>query len=103
MAQSVVRIGDTAVGYCSGPGHPPNRAFTGVWTAGSSTVLADGIGVVRAGDHGVTDCSHTMIASNGSSISTADGLAVHRVGDVLIIAENGVGVSTSGSPTVTSD
>lgn len=103
MAQGVARVGDTIVGYCNGPGHSANREFVGVWVSGSGTVTADGLSVVRVGDIGVTDCNHTVVAITGASMSSADGIAVHRVGDVCVTEGNGVGTTSSGSTTVTSE
>lgn len=97
----VCRIGDSVTGTCRAAvvGHP--RTFTGTWSTGSSVVQANGIGVVRVGDTGITDCGHTIQATVGSSAMTADGLPVHRVGDAVIIVQGGSGVSSTGSPTVT--
>jgi uncharacterized Zn-binding protein involved in type VI secretion len=103
MAEAVCRIGDTVVGVCeaAGPNHP--RDFVGVWSTGSDISTADGIPIVRVGDTGVTDCDHNFIAVTGSDVSTDAGLPVHRVGDIVHVIENGVGVSTTGSDTTSSD
>lgn len=91
------RVGDCLVGHCeaNAPGHP--RDCVGVWTTGSSSVQSEGIGVVRVGDFGVTNCGHTFQAVEGSSNVTAEGMGIVRVGDVAIIIEGGVGVSVTGS------
>ena len=106
-AKAVCRIGDHATGTCtaSAPGHP--RAFIGTWQTGSSTVTADGIGIVRVGDTGITDCPGAdggphHIQATGGGVSGANGEALHRVGDAVEVIEGGTGVSSTGSPTVTS-
>ncbi len=101
MTKAVCRIGDTVTGTCAAPagGHP--RTFTGTWTVGSGIVKADGIGVVREDDTGLTDCSHTFKAVGGSGSVSADGKKIHRVGDAVVVLLGGSGVSASGSPVVT--
>lgn len=96
------RIGDSITGTCnaSATGHP--RTFMGTWTTGSTTVFADGIGVVRVGDTGITDCSHPIVANTGSAISTADGLAIVRVGDAVSLPLGGSGNTTTGSSVIDS-
>lgn len=91
------------MGVCeaSAPGHP--RDFVGAWATGSDTVTADGLGVVRVGDIGHTDCDHTFIAVEGSDTCQADGLGLHRVNDVVQVLEGGVGVSVTGSDTIVSN
>lgn len=103
MGSAVCRVGDIVQGTCraSVSGHP--REFTGVWLTGSDTCTADGLGVVRVGDIGVTDCDHHFSAVSGSDVGIADGVGIHRVGDAVSIAEGGEGVSVSGSDTFISD
>ena len=102
-AKAVCRVGDQCTGTCTAtaPGHP--RTFTGTWTSGSGVSTADGLGLIRVGDTGVTDCSppHHIVASGGGSGSSG-GQALHRVGDAVTVTEGGTGVSSTGSPTVTS-
>lgn len=101
MTKGVCRVGDSVTGTCRAPagGHP--RAFTGTWTSGSGTVTADGIGVIRQNDQGVTDCGHVFKADGGSGVYTADGLNVQRVGDAVTVILGGEGVSSTGSGVVT--
>lgn len=101
-AKGVCRIGDHITGTCQAAvsGHP--RTFTGTWTTGSGLVFADGLGVVRVGDHGITDCGHHIVAATGSTISQSESLALMRVGDTVTIVEGGFGVTTSGSNVVDS-
>ena len=106
-AKAVVRVGDHCTGTCtaSAPGHP--RAFTGTWQTGSSNVTADGLGIVRVGDTGITDCSVAdggphHIKATGGGVSGANGESLHRVGDAVQVIEGGSGTSSTGSPTVTS-
>lgn len=103
MAAAVVRINDMAAGTCNGPGHAPGFQYTATYISGSDTVLADGIGVVRVGDMGITDCGHHIQAIGGSDVYTADGIAVHRVGDPVTVIEGGDGVAITGSDTVSSN
>jgi hypothetical protein len=95
--KAICRVGDHCTGTCTvaTTGHP--RAFTGTWQTGSTVCSADGIGIVRVGDTGITDCGHTIHASGGSTIGTADGIAIHRVGDPVTIVGGGTGTSTTGS------
>ena len=100
----ICRTGDTVLGYCSAPGHPANHEFTGVWITGSGTSTSDGLGIVRVGDLGSTDCGHTFTAATGSSIVTSEGIDVVRVEDTVLINEGpGTGITVTGSDTVTSD
>ena len=103
MATGIARIGDAVTGICNGPGHPANRHFTGTWQVGSSTLTANGLGVVRANDTGLTDCGHHFKATGGSSVVTADGQPVHRLGDAVIVIEGGSGTTQGGSSTVLSN
>lgn len=103
MGQPLARIGDIVTGYCNGPGHPSGREFVGTWSTGSSVVTADGIGVVRVGDVGTTDCGHTFVAITGSPLSNVDDISVHRVGDVVATEGGGVGTTVTGSNVTTSD
>lgn len=95
----VCRIGDHAEGICNGGGHAAGRHFVATWTTGSTVGTADGIGIVRVDDIGITDCGHTIKATGGSTIGLCEGRRVHRVGDPVIVLEGGSGVSTTGSPT----
>jgi hypothetical protein len=56
-------------------------------------------------DIGVTDCGHTIIAMTGGNSLTdvENGMPVHRVGDVVIVVDGGVGVSVTGSDTLSSE
>jgi uncharacterized Zn-binding protein involved in type VI secretion len=103
MASPVCRVGDCVTGVCeaSAPNHPHD--FVGVWTTGSDKVIADGIGVIRIGDIGVTDCDHTFIAVEGSEVSNEDGVGIVRVGDIVLVIEGGVGVCITGSDNSRSD
>lgn len=102
MTAKVCRIGDAITGTCqaNATGHP--RTFTGVWKVGSNVIMADGIGVVRVGDTGLTDCNHTILAVAGSSIVDDRGAFLVRVGDAISIVEGGYGVTTTGSPSIDS-
>lgn len=99
MTQSIMRntASDTVNGLCSGPGHAANLPFVGNFTSGSSTTTNNGLGVVRVGDTGVTNCGsgHHIKATTGSPINTADGLAIHRVGDIGIVVEGGTYTAAS--------
>ena len=103
--KQVCRIGDHCTGTCTAnaPNHP--RTFTGTWQTGSGIVTADGIGIVRVGDTGITDCSppHHIVATGGSGVGGTLGVAYHRVGDAVTVTEGGTGVSSTGSPTVSSE
>lgn len=101
--KGVCRIGDHCSGICRAGGGDHPRAFTGTWLTGSSNCTADGIGIVREGDLGITDCGHQITAAGGSSNSTADSKKIHRIGDPVTTAGGGTGTSTSGSTTVLSD
>jgi hypothetical protein len=103
MGAAVVRINDLAHGLCNGPGHAPNFAYIATYITGSSKVLADGLGVVRVGDMGITNCGHHIQAIAGSDVSQADGQSIHRVGDAVIVIEGGNGTAMTGSDTVSSD
>lgn len=96
----VCRIGDQAEGICNGGGHAAGRHFVATWTTGSSVGTADGLGIVRVDDIGVTDCGHTIKAVGSSSVGFCEGRGVHRVGDAVIVIEGGSGVSVTGSPYV---
>lgn len=100
MQQPICRVNDLITGTCTAnaTGHP--RTFTGHWVSGSTVVTADGIGVIRVGDPGITDCGHHIVATVGSTILKADGIGVVRVGDAVIVTEGGTGVTTTGSPVV---
>jgi hypothetical protein len=102
MANAVCRTGDITQGTCLAIafGHP--RQFTGIWMGGSSGVTADGIGVIKTDDVGITDCGHHFIAAVGSDTVQSDGLGVVRVGDPVIVLEGGYGVAVTGADTVTS-
>jgi hypothetical protein len=101
----ICRVGDHCTGTCTAnaPNHP--RTFLGTWTQGSDIVTADGIGIIRVGDTGVTDCNppHHIRAETGSGAGSTEGAAFHRVGDQVIVIEGGTGVSSTGSPTSTSE
>lgn len=97
--KKVCRIGDHAEGTCNGSGHTSGRHFIATWTTGSNVGTADGIGIVRVDDIGITDCGHTIKAVGSSTIGFCEGRRVHRVGDAVIVLEGGSGVSTTGSPT----
>lgn len=94
--KAICRIGDHVTGTCTA--HDTPRTFTGYWTVGSTYVKADGIGVVRKDDTGVTDCGHTIKATGTGSYSTADNKLIHRVDDAVIVVEGGYGHSYEGSP-----
>lgn len=102
MSQPICRVGDIVTGVCqvSAPGHP--RTFTGVWTTGSSTVIAASEDIVCVGDTGITDCGHTFIAVSGSDIVTSNGSGIVRVGDLAQVVGGGYGVAASGDDVVTS-
>lgn len=93
----ICRIGDNCEGTCrvSSSGHP--RHFIGTWLTGSSNMFDGATPIVRVGDTGITDCGHTIQATEGSSVAGNNGLAVHRVGDDMIVIGGGEGVSTTGS------
>lgn len=93
----ICRVGDNVSGICQANaiGHP--RSFIGTWVSGSSNILHGGIGVIRTGDSGITDCGHHIIASGGSLNCSGDGLSLQRIGDPITILEGGYGTSISGS------
>lgn len=103
MFSGICRVGDIVIGRCraSASGHP--RDFTGTWTTGAADVTANGLGTIRVGDIGITDCNHTFQAVAGSTEVTADGLGVVRVGDPVIVIQGGEGIAISGSSDVTSN
>jgi uncharacterized Zn-binding protein involved in type VI secretion len=90
----LVQIGDLAQGICNA--HPAPVHFTASFATGSETVSCDGIGLVRVGDTGPTDCGHTIIAIAGSEIIKADGIELVRVGDPVAVVEGGDGVIITG-------
>ena len=102
MSGAICRVGDLVTGTCqaSAPGHP--RAFTGHWVVGSPKVTANGIGVIRTGDTGITDCGHTIIATVGSTLVSSDGIGVVRVGDPVGIVQGGFGTAITGANNTTS-
>lgn len=95
MSSGICRIGDSCTGTCTAHRYP--RSFTGTWTTGSTSVKIGGVGVVRVGDTGVTDCGHHIVAVGGSSGIIANGIGLHRIGDSVLVLEGGSGVTTSGS------
>jgi uncharacterized Zn-binding protein involved in type VI secretion len=97
MTAGICRIGDQITGTCeaNAPGHP--RQFVGTWKTGSSNILIDGIGAIRNGDTGLTDCNHHIFANGGSSTYSANGVPIMCVGDTVGIVEGGFGVTTTGS------
>lgn len=103
MQKGVCRVGDQITGVCNASVHNGSRNFVGTWTTGSSVVSSEGLGVVRVGDLGITDCGHTIRAIQGSSIVTADGIGVVRVGDQVEVIEGGYGTTTTGSGLITSE
>ncbi len=98
-----MRINDTLQGTCPVHGVLTNAHYT----AGSPTVKANGIAVVRIGDLGVADCGHQIKANTASSVLKADGIAVTRVGDKAKFWINdalvGELTALAGSPTVDSN
>lgn len=101
MPNPVCRVGDQVIGTCFAHENPV--AFVGVWAGGSNVVTADGLGVVRVGDTGTTNCGHTIMATSGSAPVTADGIPVVRVGDTVIVTQGGTGIIVAGSTFVVSD
>ena len=99
MTQSIARVGDSAEGICRAHEYP--RYFTGIITEGSSRCTADGLGLARVRDSGVTDCGHTFVIIQGSSTSTADGIGLARTGDPVQVIQGGEGVITGGSSVCT--
>jgi uncharacterized Zn-binding protein involved in type VI secretion len=93
----VCRVGDLVTGRCEANdnGHP--RDFTGTWITGSEDVQSDGLGVVRVGDTGITDCNHHFVAIEGNEAISANGFNVVTIGDVVHVIEGGVGVTITGS------
>lgn len=91
----VCRIGDHCTGTCT----VHSRTFTGTWTGGTTVLTVDGLGVVRIGDVGVTDCSppHQIVASGGTTTTTIGGTGIHRIGDAVTVTSGGSGTSNSGS------
>ena len=87
----ITRIGDTGNGICTL--HITPIAYVVTFTTGSPTTTADGIPILRIGDHGSASCGHTTTALTGSSVVDADGIPVHRIGDT--------GTTGGGSYTVT--
>lgn len=103
MSKPVARIGDKVIGTCKAPasGHP--RAFTGTWQTGSSLCTADGLGIVRVDDTGITDCGHQFKAIVGSDLATCEGRKIVRVGDAVQVILGGDGTANTGSPTISTD
>ena len=100
MSGAICRVGDLVTGTCNA--HAIPRAFTGQWVVGSPTVTANGIGVIRTGDTGITDCGHTIQATVGSILVSSNGIGVVRVGDPVIIVQGGFGITTTGANNTTS-
>ena len=100
MGHAVCRIGDTGSGLCHLHGANP-VAYTTTFYEGSPTFTADGIAVVRVGDHGHASCGHTTIAISFSGVDDADGKGIHRVGDTGYIVGSSISTYTAmtGSPT----
>ena len=96
-AKAICRVGDQVTGTCNA--HTTPRTFIGTWVTGSSIGTVDGLGIIREGDTGITDCNHHFVATEGSSIFKENGIAIHRVGDAVIVTEGGEGVSITGSGT----
>lgn len=103
-AKAVARVGDTVVGICRHSSHNGiDYPFSaGRWTQGSSIVTANGIGIVRQGDSGITECNHTFVAQTTSTAVGTESLPLHRVGDSVTSGFGTTGTTTTGSPTVTS-
>lgn len=99
----VARVNDLVQGHCDGPGHAKRRPFTGVWQTSSSLVTTDGLGIIRVGDTGVTDCGHHFTAITGSTLGTTDDIGVHRVGDMVQVNEGGEGTTITGSDILQSE
>lgn len=101
MFKSVCRTGDTVAGVCFN--HDDPQPFTGIWGPGSLNVTANGIGIIRQGDTGNTDCGHIFVADGGGDMNiTANGLLLQRVGDTVTVIGGGFGTSITGSPDVES-
>lgn len=102
MFSNVCRIGDIVTGTCNN--HSSPRSFTGVWVTCSGDVTADGLGIIRRGDIGNTDCGHTFTADGGSTGVDANGLQLQRVGDTVTVeAAGATGISITGASDVTSN
>jgi hypothetical protein len=101
MFKSVCRTGDIVTGVCLN--HDDPQPFTGVWGSGSLNVIANGIGIIREGDTGNTNCGHIFVANGSSSDDvTANGLSLQRIGDTVTVIGGGNGTSITGSPDVNS-
>lgn len=99
---AVTRNTDISVGICSCCCPACPHVWTSVHIGGSSDVLADSLGVMRApGDIGASTCPHCPISFSltGSGTVFVDGRAVHRLGDIHIVG-CGIGVVVSASPDV---
>jgi len=103
MFSHICRVTDQVTGVCEAdaPGHP--RAFVGTWNTGSIDCTANGLGLIRQGDTGTTDCGHPFIANGGSIDVVSNGLLIQRVGDPVTLPLGGYGNSITGSPDVTSN
>ncbi len=98
---AVTRVSDISQGICSCCCASCPHAWISVHVAGSSSVNANGQGVMRTGDIGSSTCPHcpTSFSVSGSSNVQVDGRPVHRVGDVHVVG-CGTGIVISGSPNI---
>ena len=104
----IARIGDIGLGLCYGNGcddlkHGGNPV-TGTIITGSSTVMANGLGMARIGDTIISNCQHAQVGIiiTGSGKCYASGLGISRVGDNFegCYGGSGDGIIITGSPNV---
>lgn len=98
---AVARIGDKHVGTCNHGLKCCPHPVSGVITAGSGDVLANGLGVARVGDAVDCTCPHCGAGEikTGSPKHNANGIAMARIGDEVLYGA-GKGYIISGSPNV---
>lgn len=92
----VAKVGDIAVGVCSG--HLIPIGVSGVIVKGESTVLTNGIPTAAVGDIVCFSCGHVGVIVSGTSITTMKGKKVAMIGSNVVGAM--VATIVSGSSTV---
>lgn len=98
---AVARVGDKHSGICNHGLPCCPHPVSGVITAGSDSVFANGMGVARVGDTVTCTCPHCGAGTikTGSSKHFANGMAMARIGDEVLYGA-GKGYIISGSPNV---
>lgn len=89
MPLPVCRLNDIALGIC--PCHSIPVVVTIVMA--SPTCLANGLGIARMGDIGMSSCGHTANIMTTNPLVMNNGLGTARITDLII--------GTAGCPTAT--